>query len=57
MSTSTQTHTNISTAELKNRVSALMSQAHEDLRRWSPASLWPIPANSPPRSAPRRRGS
>ncbi len=31
MSTSTQTHTNISTTELKNRVSALMSQAHEDL--------------------------
>src|SRR5271165_3074679 len=31
MSTSTQTHTNISTAELKNRVSALMGQAHEDL--------------------------
>ena len=31
MSTATQTHTNITTTELKNRVSALMSQAHEDL--------------------------
>ena len=31
MSTPTQTHTTIPTAELKNRVSALMGQAHEDL--------------------------